>query len=229
MNGMMLYEAMGRIRPVWVEEAEKQSFAKPLWRRMLPMAACLTVLLGLSAASLHWSGTDLGALIQQPPQAAAPGAAERPGFYLPGLGLLLGLLVLGTAVLAGKSRKQPELRSLLPGLAKFWVVLGLQLAALLPFAFVPSAVWLEDTLHGILYKTGLLSGQLAVYIGWLQKAPHKRASWSIPLGVALFPVLAFLMTRGRIPEVLLELCYVPCQLVTLTSTAVLKYQSRKGI
>jgi len=75
MNGMMLYEAMGRIRPTWVEEAEKQTFAKPLWRRMLPMAACLAVIFGLSAGLLHWSGADVTDLIPQLSQTAAP---ERP-------------------------------------------------------------------------------------------------------------------------------------------------------
>ena len=48
MNGTYLYEAMGGIRPVYVEEAEKQPFAKPFWRKALPLAACMMIVVGLS-------------------------------------------------------------------------------------------------------------------------------------------------------------------------------------
>ena len=47
MNGVYLYEAMGGISPGFIEEAEKHSFPKPLWRKLLPLAACLAVVLGL--------------------------------------------------------------------------------------------------------------------------------------------------------------------------------------
>lgn len=47
MNGVYLYEAVGRISPGFIEEAEKQRFPKPLWRKLLPLAACLAVVLGL--------------------------------------------------------------------------------------------------------------------------------------------------------------------------------------
>ena len=51
MNGDYLYEAMGRIGADLVEVAEKHPFPKSPWRRILPLAACLAVVLGLTPVS----------------------------------------------------------------------------------------------------------------------------------------------------------------------------------
>ena len=56
MNGVFLYEAMGGIRPAYVDEAEKQTFAKPRWKKLLPLAACLMIVVGLSPGTRERRG-----------------------------------------------------------------------------------------------------------------------------------------------------------------------------
>jgi len=68
MNGDYLLTAMGGISPSYVEEAEKERFAKPRWRTLLPLAACLAVIIGMYAG--------LQALMVSPMPGANP--AELP-------------------------------------------------------------------------------------------------------------------------------------------------------
>lgn len=53
MNGTYLYEAMGQIRSVYVEEAEKQPFTRPFRNRLLSLAATLVLVLGMSLGILQ--------------------------------------------------------------------------------------------------------------------------------------------------------------------------------
>ena len=75
MNGDYLYEAMGRIGADLVEVAEKHPFPKSPWRRILPLAACLAVVLGLTLGLL----AVLGPAAPQP--MAAP--SNRPIVQIP--------------------------------------------------------------------------------------------------------------------------------------------------
>lgn len=98
MNGLTLYEAMGQIRPAYVEEAEKQCFPLPRRRRLLPVAACLMAAVGLALAAR--TGFDsLGAVPGAPAQ-TIPGAADAVSPAGGILHLLLQALVLLLAVTA---------------------------------------------------------------------------------------------------------------------------------
>ena len=83
MNGSLIYEAMGGIRPVYVEEAEKQSFAKPLWRKALPLAACLAVIMGISLGLLQLGGWHVSGLPAGLPQILPEPPAITPEHELP--------------------------------------------------------------------------------------------------------------------------------------------------
>lgn len=101
MNGLTLYEAMGQIRPAYVEEAEKQRFPLPRWRRLLPMAACLLAAVGLALAA-HGGFVPSGTVPGVPAQ-AVPG---DPAVLSPAGGILhlllqtSGFLLAVTAVAA---------------------------------------------------------------------------------------------------------------------------------
>ena len=223
MNGMYLYEAMGHIRPAYVDEAEKQSFAKPAWRRMLPVAACLAVMVGLSLGALHLAELELPSLTQVW-EAAAPGQTAQP--ELPDharLGLaVLGVLVLGVVLLT-----TPKLRRFRSGVLKFLGTLGLQvLFVVICVVGRSSGVLFGDSFDALYPLLLLLVGQ-SVYIYILQKTPKERVSWGIPLGMAVFPLLLLLVSDWKTEEFLLSTYYVPCQMTTLMSTVILKFQNRK--
>ena len=82
MNGVFLYEAMGGIRPAYVDEAEKQTFAKPWWKKLLPLAACLMIVVGLSLGGLRLLSVQMPAVPtllepSAPEQAMQPDAPEN--------------------------------------------------------------------------------------------------------------------------------------------------------
>ena len=66
MNGEYLFAAMANIRPSYIDEAEKQAFPKPLRRRLLPLAACLAVVLSLSLGFFHLLANGMPAAAEPP-------------------------------------------------------------------------------------------------------------------------------------------------------------------
>jgi len=135
------------------------------------------------------------------------------------------LLVLGTAVFNGRllaATMQP-----LSGRQKFLLVAGLQVLIVGFCALGRAFVGLLDGFLNALYPLLLLLVGQSVYIYTLQKTPKERVSWGIPLGMAVFPLLYLLMLDRQTEQLLLSTYYVPCQMTTLMSTAILKYQNRK--
>lgn len=57
MSGKELFEAMSNINERFVEEAERETIpghTPSLWRKMVPMAACLCLIAGLYLLNPHW-------------------------------------------------------------------------------------------------------------------------------------------------------------------------------
>ena len=78
MNGTYLYDAMGMIRPVYVEEAEKHPFSTPAWKRVLPIAACLLLVLGLSLGVLQMLHMWNSSVQPVTPSEMSPGVTVSP-------------------------------------------------------------------------------------------------------------------------------------------------------
>lgn len=244
MNGVFLYEAMGGIRPAYVDEAEKQTFAKPRWKKNLPLTACLTVILSLSAAVLHWAGLGFPEI----PALAAPGQSvstelQQAAEWLavlsdPVRAVIAGgvLLFLGLAI--GRLTQSGKPRCIKPGVGKFLLVLGLQILLILP-CVLP---WKLDGVKNPFLQVGFALiracrfllptvGFLWVYIYDLQKYNGRKASWGYPLGVAVFPIVFVLMTGGQTEETvrsaLFSSYYGFCLMVSVISTVLLKLQARR--
>lgn len=94
MNGEYLYDAMGGISPLHVHEAEAVRFSPSVWRRLLPAAACLAVLIGMYSGfrSLLY-GTPGMETVVPAAQAAAEPLAQISLFHWGSL--LLGLIAWG--------------------------------------------------------------------------------------------------------------------------------------
>ena len=240
MNGAFLFDAMGGIRQAYVEEAEKQAFSMPHWKRVLPLAACMAVVLGLAAVGLILAGLPVPGIpaLAGPEENLVPQlrqyADQLAVLSDPMAALAVGGILLLLGIWMGRLTAAGKLHWGCPGLDKFVMVLGLQILLLLPCV----SLWDLQGIGNAFFRLGVglirgfsllvpLVGFLWVYIYDLQKFNGKKASWGYPLGVAVFPVL-YVLVAGRMEDVvwqtLLSAYYVPSLMTSLLSTIVLKLQ-----
>ena len=137
MNGQFLYDAMGGIGHDLIAEAEHKVFYKSAWRKLAELAACLAVMLGVTAAAafaIFGEGARVGLpAMAQPGQANAVVAdtGGSIGPYLAAVVLALGAWALPvTGRIFVKSRERRKWLSVLSALCCMFAVLA-QLSGLL--------------------------------------------------------------------------------------------------
>ena len=182
MNGEQLYEAVGRISPIYVHEAQIARFPRPAWRTFAVVAACVAVVIliytGIPSLLYDSFGTaapELAAPTQQPSVVGSPpSVAETAAAYLrTSLWFNLGSLLLGLAAwvmpMFSLLRRQGKQKLTLASFACCALALLLQVCNVLHKINTGRFVVLADTMWFVLLAavvlvagTGLLN--LAVYM-----------------------------------------------------------------
>lgn len=179
MNGEYLYEAMGGISPLHVHEAEAVRFSPPLWRRLLPLAACLAILIGMYAGfrslmtGMPVPGADPAAAVEKAPLIPAAQAAAsylRSFSLFNWLGLLLGLTAWGLPCVA-LVRKQHKKALTLSSLIACALSLLLLICGVLEqfnhgdFVSLSNTIWFV-MVAAVVLVTGTAALNLAVNVKW---------------------------------------------------------------
>ena len=219
MNGDYLYEAMGKISPAYIEEAEKQSFSKPLWRKLLPLAACLAVILSVSLGGLHLAVSNMPAasttqpvrdMQEAPPFSAAAAAPVRKNFLvdtinffydatplLPRVLLIFWdeLLAIGAAavplIALMREKRSPWVHALSFGL--YLAYLSVCVCSVLVSAYTGSWAELQQSIWHMLRTGGLLLIVTLILNGLLY-LPKRR------LAVLLALAASFLLILPSLPD-----------------------------
>ena len=191
MNGEYLYEAMGGISPLHVHEAEAVRFSPSVWRRLLPVAACLAVLIGMYAGfrSLLY-GTPGMETVVPAAQAAAEPLAQISLFHWGSL--ILGLIAWGLPCAALVRRQHQKILTLSSFIACILSLL-LLVCGVLDRVNRGEFTALEDTMGKILAAAVVLVVGTAVMNGLIYIKKIKLTSNTVVSMLLLLLLISFLV------------------------------------
>lgn len=198
MNGDYLYEALGGIAPVYVDEAEKMRFPKSPGRQLASLAACLVLVCALyGGLTVLLTGeapipASLGTGVPVTEQILAwLSPTEDTGSFLRSSSwMVIGCITLGLcfwlAMILMVFRPSPSLLRLLNkhalGPTAFWISFGVQL---LLFVLPVGCAGIFDNRRErveILLSLVLWQNLLLLLVG--RRIPEEKRTWTIGLGHA---------------------------------------------